>query len=85
VFEVVLRHGCANYFNIGLKMGFTGPEITSTTSQHALDKGKLQALIQAAVGHRGKSATAKKLIEVSKVVSDPFYGAIMEELEKTRK
>lgn len=83
--KLVLKHGCSDHLSVGLKLGFSNAEIIATTAQQLTAKAKLQALIQEEVMRSGKPTTAKKLLEVSQIVPTPFYGAIMEELEKTRK
>jgi hypothetical protein len=85
VIKLVLKHGCSDHLNVGLQLGFSNAEIIAITAQQLTAKAKLQALIEAEVMHSGKPTTAKKLFEVSQTVPTPFHGAIMEELEKTRK
>ena len=81
VIKAVLRHGCADPFSIGLALGFSNAQCITATASQSTDTSKLQAIIQLKMSEIGKAATAELLLEVSKVLPNPIYGRLMDELE----
>ena len=81
VIKAVLKHGCADPLSIGLELGFSNAQIIAATASHFTGASKLQAIIQLKMSEIGKAATAKKLLEVSRILPNPIYGRVMDELE----
>lgn len=79
----IVKHGQAQWFGYGIRLGFSKAEIDSICFDKPLMTDKLLAIILRKEDSDGKDGR-EILLEACRHVAHPFYGAVMDELGECR-
>ena len=81
IVRAVLKFGVAQWYFIGLEMGFTDSQIMACTFTMPAHRSKLQAIIELKVRECGVKETEKRLLTACKRIPQPIIGAMLENIE----
>ena len=80
--DAVVKHGCTQWYEIGLKLGLNGNEIIDKTHTIPTSTGKLLAVIEAKRMKDGKVKTAEDLLRAFYFICTPIGKEVEDELKK---
>ena len=80
--DAVVKYGCNDWYEIGLKLGLNGNEIIDKTHVIPPSTGKLLAVIEAKRVKDGKEKTAEDLLRACYCMSTPIGKQVEDELKK---
>ncbi|XP_062506673.1 uncharacterized protein LOC134183207 [Corticium candelabrum] len=81
--DAVVKHGCTQWYEIGLKLGLNGNEIIDKTHTIPTSTGKLLAVIEAKrIMKDGKVKTAEDLLRAFYFICTPIGKEVEDELKK---
>ncbi|XP_062506351.1 uncharacterized protein LOC134182925 [Corticium candelabrum] len=83
--DAVVKHGCNQWYEIGLKLGLNGNEIKGETHVIPTSTGKMLAVIEAKWMKDGKVKTAQDLLRACYCIPTPIGKQVKDELKKERK
>ena len=76
-----MEMGKGNWLSIGFELGYTKAEIEAATTNLSSHYDKLMAIIQRKTMEIGKKSTAQMLLKICKILPNPIYGQVMDELK----
>ena len=82
IVRVVLAHGCAQWYELGLELGFTDSEITEYCHNKAESSGKLLVLLERKANEVSPESLKDRILNACKRIPRPIYGRVKDELEK---
>ena len=82
IVHAVLTHGCAQWYELGLKLGFTDAEITEHCHNKAEGSGKLSVLLQRKANEVSPDILEDLILNACKTIPSPIYGRVKDELDK---
>ena len=80
--DAVVKHGCNQWYEIGLKLGLNGNEIKGETHVIPTSTGKMLAVIEAKWMKDGKVKTAQDLLRACYCIPTPIGKQVKDELKK---
>lgn len=80
VFRVVQENGSARWYTLGLKIGFTSDQVTSTTEGIPLPEDKLEAIFERKCKLVGRHRAVARLVAACKTISSPIIGAVNDDV-----
>lgn len=80
VIQVVLEHGSAHWYEIGVALGFNDSEIEGLSYNKPTPSGKLLAILNQATARDGEDKVKEVLLNACKKVK--IYGAVTDELKE---
>ncbi|XP_062506531.1 uncharacterized protein LOC134183094 isoform X1 [Corticium candelabrum] len=83
--DAVVKYGCNQWYEIGLKLGLKGDNIKGETHEIPFPTGKLLAVIEAKRRQDGKVKTAEDLLRACYCIPIPIDKEVEDELKKERK
>ena len=82
VFKAVLKYGSTQWYSIGLKMGFTDPQIKACTHDMPSLSSKLEAIIEMKVRECGAQATGECVLSACERIPQPIIGSVLDEMSE---
>ena len=80
--RAVVKHGCNQWYEIGMELGLNGNEIIDKTHVIPTSTGKLLAVIEAKRVEDGKVKTAEDLLRACYCIPTPIGKQVEDELKK---
>ena len=75
-----MKYGCDQYFNIGLELKMTYPQIKDIVCDVPNGQQKLRLVIETRRQEVGNEAVTYELLNACETISTPIIGAVLEEL-----
>ena len=82
IVRAVMAHGCAQWYELGLKLGFTDAQITEYTYNKAEGSGKLSVLLQRKANEVSPDILEELILKACKTIPSPIYGGVKDEFDK---
>ena len=80
--RAVVKHGCNQWYEIGMELGLNGNEIIDKTHVIPTSTGKMLAVIEAKWMKDGKEKTAQDLLRACYCIPTPIGKQVEDELKK---
>ena len=82
VVRAVLAHGCAQWYALGVQLGFTDDEISKHCDNKAVDSNKLLVLLVKKSNIVSLEILEDLILEACRRIPNPIYGRVKDELDK---
>jgi hypothetical protein len=84
VVRAVLVHGCSQWFEIGVELGFCDEEIDLYCNDKPEHSGKLLVLLEKKLKEVGLKSLEELVLKVCQKIPHPIYGIVREHLDTPR-
>ena len=82
IFRAVLSHGCSQWYELGLELGFTRAKIVEYCHNVPECSGKLLVLLERKANEVSPEILEDLILNACKRIPSPIYGIVKDELDK---